>query len=390
MLSNTFYVLFVLEFVSFTELGILMSIRFITQSVIDYPTGIIADKIGYNRVLGFAYFIHAVSFGFLVFTSTFNGFLIVFLLEAVAVAQESGALDSWFDNQYRTVVTDDQDRQVYGMFHSRNLFVQSVLTGFAIMIGGTVSSIYSRKLIFSIQSVIMILLGISFYFTIKSPKLANQNNDDQLPKIGLLGYMKQGFEVFKSRNNTLLILGLILMNASGYAWGSLILFPLYFGYSGSDFGAGLIRSMSFVTEAIVVLIVGKFTKSRASRSWLSIFIFFEGLVFFGSFAILLHLVPFTYNFEVSTVAIILALFIVADFIGLGAHLIRKKIFVDLVPDHIRNSFYSLEATLIVLLASPLMIVVGYIIDKHGFSQAVAFLGVFPMIGGILIFFGRKG
>lgn len=258
------------------------------------------------------------------------------------------------------------------------------------MIGGTLSSILFRELIFSIQSVIMIFLAISFYITIKSPKLASQNINEELPKMGFLGYLKQGFEVFKNRNTTLLILGLILMNASGYAWGSMILFPLYFGYSGSDFGAGLIRSMTFVTEAIVILIVGKFTKSRASRSWLSIFIFLEGFVFFGSFAILLHLVPFTNKFELSTVVLILALFIIADFIGLGAHLIRKKIFVDLVPDNIRNSFYSLETTLIVLVASPLVILVGYIIDKYGYSSAVAFLGLFPVIGGVLIYLGRKG
>ena len=86
----------------------------------------------------------------------------------------------------------------------------------------------------------------------------------------------------------------------------------------------------------------------------------------------------------------MALFIIADFIGVGLHIIQKKILVDLVPNNIRNSFYSLEATLIVLIASPLMIVVGYIIDKNGFSTAVAFLGLFPIIGSVLIYLGRKG
>ncbi|MFV2015723.1 MAG: hypothetical protein ACC656_09865, partial [Candidatus Heimdallarchaeota archaeon] len=143
------------------------------------------------------------------------------------------------------------------------------------------------------------------------------------------------------------------------------------------------------SEAIIVLLAGKFTKTRSNRSWLSIFVLLEGIVFFGSFALLLYFVPFTNTLEIKTIVVILILFVIADFIGLGGYIIRKKIYIDLIPNETRNSFYSLETTIIVFVASPLMIIVGYVIDNYGFSPAVAVLGVLPIVGALLIYFGRN-
>ncbi|MHA1449637.1 MAG: hypothetical protein ACTSP4_09485, partial [Candidatus Hodarchaeales archaeon] len=58
-LSNTFFVLFVLDNVGYDMLGILISISFIVQAVLDYPTGVIGDWIGQKWLLFSAY----ISFG---------------------------------------------------------------------------------------------------------------------------------------------------------------------------------------------------------------------------------------------------------------------------------------------------------------------------------------
>ena len=110
MLSNTFYVLYVINIVSYFQLGVLYSVTFLSQALLDYPSGVLGDKYGYKWVLGVAYVLHSISYGLLVIANDFQSILIIYLIEGIANSQESGALNAWFENSYKkdvgTIVTD--------------------------------------------------------------------------------------------------------------------------------------------------------------------------------------------------------------------------------------------------------------------------------------------
>jgi len=113
-LSDTFYILFVIDSVGYTQLGILVAISFLLQSTLDYPSGALGDWIGQKWVLFSALLTFGVSFCVLAFSQSFETLLVVYCLQALAASQESGALMSWFDNNYKATANDaDPDRKTY-------------------------------------------------------------------------------------------------------------------------------------------------------------------------------------------------------------------------------------------------------------------------------------
>ncbi|MFQ5979689.1 MAG: hypothetical protein ACE5OZ_16290 [Candidatus Heimdallarchaeota archaeon] len=58
---STFLVLFLLDLLTFAELGLLLAIQFGLIALLDYPTGALADAVGHKTVLIFAYITYAIA-----------------------------------------------------------------------------------------------------------------------------------------------------------------------------------------------------------------------------------------------------------------------------------------------------------------------------------------
>ncbi|MHA2032809.1 MAG: hypothetical protein ACW99Q_25845, partial [Candidatus Kariarchaeaceae archaeon] len=116
-ISGMFIILYLLDTLESTQVGILFALSYLILSLIDYPTGVLGDVIGYRKVLLIAYFFHICSFILLLFSESFIPLLFYSALSAVASSQESGALESWFDNSYKTLSVDiDPERRIYNSF----------------------------------------------------------------------------------------------------------------------------------------------------------------------------------------------------------------------------------------------------------------------------------
>ena len=89
-LSSTFYVLFVIDSMGYEKLGILMGVGFFVQALFDYPSGTLGDWIGQRWVLFVAYLGFGLSFALLFYAQTFNDFLLVYIVSAIAASQQSG------------------------------------------------------------------------------------------------------------------------------------------------------------------------------------------------------------------------------------------------------------------------------------------------------------
>ncbi|MFX0091286.1 MAG: MFS transporter, partial [Candidatus Hodarchaeota archaeon] len=100
VLSSSFIIIFYLNYISFSELGLLLAFFTIAITIFDYPTGTLADTIGTKKVLFLAYSTLGISLTILFLSNTFFGFLIAQFLSGFGYAQLSGTLEAWYINNY--------------------------------------------------------------------------------------------------------------------------------------------------------------------------------------------------------------------------------------------------------------------------------------------------
>ena len=78
MISQTFYILYVMDLVSDVEVGILVAVSFFIQAIIDYPSGVLGDWLGQRWILLVSFCSYGISYFLLAFSTTFTHLLIVY------------------------------------------------------------------------------------------------------------------------------------------------------------------------------------------------------------------------------------------------------------------------------------------------------------------------
>ena len=166
-ISTTFYLIFVAEalgdgsfIVGMTFVGILVVVQMAIQTLFDYPTGVIGDWIGQHYILTTAFATYAVAF-FLVSlvtsTSPFGIFVLIYALMGFAGSQQSGALGSWFDNNWRVAMPDDEGRKEYGVFIGKMGMIAWFTNVLILIPGGILATIFSRSWVFQVQAVLCVM-----------------------------------------------------------------------------------------------------------------------------------------------------------------------------------------------------------------------------------------
>ncbi|MFW9831861.1 MAG: hypothetical protein ACFFD8_08800, partial [Candidatus Thorarchaeota archaeon] len=131
MMSTTFYSFYVAITLvgtlpqnlplGFALVGILASISMGVQLVLDYPTGGIGDWIGQRWVLLVAFAGYTLTFTLTAISPWFPSFwffIIIYVIQAIASAFQSGAIAAWFDNNYRAAA-QDPERKAYSVAQGR-------------------------------------------------------------------------------------------------------------------------------------------------------------------------------------------------------------------------------------------------------------------------------
>ena len=62
MISDTFFILYIIDAIGNSGLGIVLFFGFLVQAIFDYPTGVIADWIGQRYVLFFSFLSYSLSY----------------------------------------------------------------------------------------------------------------------------------------------------------------------------------------------------------------------------------------------------------------------------------------------------------------------------------------
>lgn len=383
MISQTFYILYVMDIVSDVEVGILVAISFFLQATIDYPSGVLGDWIGQRWILLVSFFSYGVSYYLLAFTETFTELIIVYALTAFASSQQTGALQSWFDNNYKIASEEkDPERKIYQIFLGKINMIVGFSWAFSIIIGGLLAHLLSREVVFFIQSFGMVFLGIiSILYITDLPGVFKSEP-------GIRSYfniMRDALKFSFTKNYIfLLIIGVCLLEAVWSIWGTFILFPLYYGYTGSDMGAGVFRFLAWINQSITAGKAAKVASNLSPRKWLPITELIIIIGYFGSFAIIFYFFPLIDSLSLVPIILALTTFIFFDAIVNIMVILQQRLYLDIIPDKIRNSIYSLIPTLSLIVSVPFVIFGGTLITI-GYSNTLIILAIFGVFAvGFLI------
>ncbi|UCG04152.1 MAG: MFS transporter [Candidatus Heimdallarchaeota archaeon] len=391
-LSNTFYVLFSIDHIGFALTAVCTSIMLATQLLFDYPSGSLGDWIGQRWVLAIAFIFYGISFVFLISAHTMLDFALIAVINGFGNAQSSGAFATWVDNNYRVAVGDaDPDRKIYGFSTSRVNSLNNFALAASFLIGGTIATLISRRIVFTIQfglTIIIIFLILIYLRDIKTDTPVESSETGTSKISNYIKYLKGGIRfLFSSKAAFLFLIGNAIFNVTWMIWGGLVLFPLYFGYTGTDALAGLLRTSLFLAGIPLSFYIARVNK-RISNERLPIFLFLSTILFFPSFIILTTFMPPTNEFNL--LGITLTFFLLWTIVGTVfsiAQTLIQRIMIDLVPSDYRNSVYSLMPTIFSLIGIPVVPLAGIIIEKFGLASGIFTASIVCVIGSVLISFG---
>lgn len=393
-ISGTFFTLYAIDKIGFALTGTMMAVLLLTQFIFDYPSGSLGDYIGQRWVLTIGYLCFGFGFFMLSTAESFTHFLVIAITNGFGNAQFSGALDTWLDSNYKKVDSIDTDRKIYGFARSQVNTLNNLALAASFMIGGYLSTTFSRQTVFSLQVWFTLILVLIVLYKIKDVSIVINESDIKNEKkeieTSYFTYLKGGMRfMLSSKAAFFLILGIGILNTWVWIWYSLILFPLYFGYSGDDMGANLLRTIIMLNGVPLGLFIAKFSKKFSTKHYPLILLVFLFL-FFPAVISLLVLVPLENEFNlIGFLSTIVIINISTSTIYRTAEVLRMRLLVDFVPSENRNSTYSLIPTITALFSIPLLPVAGQIIDSFSLvAGMVVVLTVFST-GFLLITLGIR-
>lgn len=392
ILSNTFFVLYSIDYIGFALTSVTLSFSFLIQLLFDYPSGSLGDWIGQRWVLAISYTCYGIAFFLMTMAQTFPAFMLIALFNGFGNAQNSGTMETWLDNNYQIVVEkSDPDRKIYGFSRSRVLTLTRIASTFAFMIGGTLATLISRESVFGFQAILCVLIIAVVLLVVKDENISTTTEKVRNKKSSVSNYFDHFFGGLKfliSRKAPFFfIIGTAFLFGAFAIWGGLILIPLYFGYSGSDGLTSTLRTFAFITGVPISIYIAKLSQ-RFSMDKASILTFVFVILFFPSFIVLTTLVPL--NNEFNLIGCIASVMILTGcipiFFDLG-QILRQRIMIDMVPSESRNAVYSLIPTIVSILGIFLLPIAGILIENYGITAGIASAFLVGLAGAIMISLG---
>ncbi|MFX0173525.1 MAG: MFS transporter [Candidatus Hodarchaeota archaeon] len=383
-LTQTFIVLYALQYLTWIELGIVLAVQIGIQIILDYPTGTIGDWIGQRWVMVITSIFYASFFFTFSLSRTFEAFFWAYIILGFARAQESGALAAWYQNNYKLYAPEDEDRTIFSYLQGKWQTFSLSLQASAFVFGGFMINIYGRSILFFVQSILFsIYLFLFTFFMFDHPELKRK-------ELNLRDYYKLlGAGLKTAVNNTTLrwmILGSIIFNIGVFIWVNFMLFPLYQDYGKTDDVIGSLRAIIFLTGVGVAwlsaIIAGRWRTQQAKKV-LAFTEAFTWPIFFLGIILMLEIFPPQISFNIGLVFILIVIMRVAGCTQFMQNILRSRFFLDIIPDENRNSIFSLIPTLTLIATIPTNIFAGVLLDSLTRIEVVILLLVITLVGGMI-------
>lgn len=407
MMSTTFYSIFIartlfpspspLEY-GMAVVGILSTIGLAVESLLDYPSGGLGDWVGQRWIIFTSMICYAAAMVLMSFAqASFTFFLIVYLLQAVAAAQQSGAIGSWFDNNYR-IAAKDPKRSAYSVAQGRMGMLFQIVATVSLIPGAILAGLLGRQAVFLFQAVLLTIMGFGALALFRDFPEVTANR----PRRSLRAYyrlLKDGLKfTVSSKLVFLFLIGETLMSSVIVVWGNLLLFLIYYTYLYNDVAVATFRTVLFAAGVVSIERAGVWTRNLVPPRWIAKFRLFQtcGPAFMFAFAAITFLLPklpaeppFPFMFLQLPAVLISLGFILCGFFGASGDLLSQRLMLDLVPDRIRNGIYSLVPSLTIGLAVPQLLFFAIWLPVLGVPTILACLSLISAIGCLLLVTGLR-
>ncbi len=417
-ISTTFYLIFVAEalgnndfIVGMTYVGILVIIQMAIQTVFDYPTGVIGDWLGQRYILATAFMTYAIAFYLVSTVTTASPFILLVVIYAMmgfASSQQSGAMGSWFDNNWRVSMPEDDERKEYGVFVGKTEMLFWLTNTLVLIPGGILAAVFGRAWVFQAQAIMCVVIAILALRLVRNLPNTDELDQKRPTMDEYFSLLREGVQyLFSGKFVTYLLMGSMLINSCITVWANLILFPMYYSYMLTDVAVASFRTIVMIPLVFYSERSGVWAKRFAPKKWISRFRFIQtcGALFFWTFAIIMfvfpvpppgspmieYIIPGTdilllsvpSDSLVPVMLMIVVFFVLGIFLQL-ANVLTSRVFVDAIPNRVRNGVYSLFPTMLTLLSIPQIAFFGWLISVAPISLTLILTGVISTIGVLLI------
>ncbi|MFW9980458.1 MAG: MFS transporter [Candidatus Thorarchaeota archaeon] len=418
-LSSTFYTIFVAEALGgsggFIEglglLGVLVAIEMITQTILDYPSGALGDAIGQRYVIAIGNSLYGLVFfmvSFVTPTTPFIYLVAIFMIQGVAQSQISGAWGAWFDNNYRVAMPEDTERKQYGVFWGRMGMISQIAATAALIPGSILATVFNRPFVFQLEAIGAVFFAMLVMRYIRDFPEVEAMREERPSMSQYTALLKEGVAfLWRTPFVKYLVIGSMLCASTISVWGQLILFPLYFSYLITDVAVASYRTIAFIPGVAANERSGIWSQKFEPRRWIPRFRLLQacGVVFFIMLAALMYFFPpiesavetvtLTWPFtsivlielpvqHVIPIVLLFSIFTVTMFFGGFAEILTQRELLDAIPDRNRNSIYSLQPTILLLLATPQIAILGWVIPVIGFPATLLICAGISLVGVLII------
>ncbi|MCI6692329.1 MAG: MFS transporter [Clostridium sp.] len=242
------------------QIGLLEGIFHVTGLLSEIPTGALADLFGRRRILIIGRMMSLISAIIMLFSNSFLGFAMGFILSAWGYNLNSGSEEALIYDTLKELKKEDEYLKINGRI---NLIIE-ISQGLAVFIGGILSQID-----FSISYITAIIVGIislTFSFNFKEVDI----RDDFEERITIINHFKKSMKVLKDNRKLLNIIMFFpivyTFSAIVYFYGQQFLNDL--GYSRLNIS--IIFLFNGILSAIGAILSDKIYKKYNASGWLSI------------------------------------------------------------------------------------------------------------------------
>lgn len=389
LFSQTFRILFIYDNYGIFEGGLYLALLGLVSFLLDYPTANLSDRIGQRGVMILALFTHSIAIYLLATTTSETSFYLSAIIDGIAMAQFSGTLRAWFDNNYKFIASDfDKDYFIYMDLMTKANVISYVGVFCFSVTGGYIATYISRDL--GLLTEVVLSLAIIFIVLLVMTDLNHLSNNNIVEKKSIMFNFKAGLQFFfESKQNFFLLSSAFLVPLEAIIFTQTLFIPLYFAYTGSELLISLADRIQVIITMLIQMLLMKYLLSKIKNLGSYIYFFLLGFLMFSMIPVIIFFYPFTNKIDIIPLTLLWFLFLLLDFFNLiGSTLFnRKKTMI--IPSDIRNSIYSLSSSLTTLASLVIIPLVNFLYASYSMIYAMIILVLIKIFALVVLFIEKN-
>jgi MFS family permease len=338
---------------SLTEIGLLEGIFHITGFLSEIPTGALADLFGRRKSMIIGRITSVLSAIIMLFSNSFIGFAIGFVLSAWGYNLNSGSEEALVYDTLKILNREDEYLNINGRL---NLIIE-VSQGLAVFIGGLLSQIN-----FSISYIVAIIIGVCS-LTISLNFIEVEFRDKNQEKVRVRDHFKTSINIIRDNKK---LFNILMFFPVIYTFSAVIYFygQQFFSDTGySRVNISIIFLLNGIVSALGSILSDRIYKIYKSLGWIFI-------------TIIISLLIITMGYATKNLSILI--FISIGFLTAILQPISSKLINSMVESKQRATIISVESmfySLMMLILFPICGLIGDIFSLDTSFKIIGTVGV---------------